>query len=153
MLETPHVAVAASIAYHIPNPWISLPLAFTSHFVFDKYPHWNPMINTEKEKYGKISKKSRRIIILDVILALFTGLTIASSTQIGPTHSLWIISACFMAVLPDLVEAPFYFLGIESESVKKWVKFKRSIQTDIPIFWGSLSQLLVYFAAIIWVFN
>ena len=52
MLETPHVAVAAAIAYKIPDPTISLPLVFVSHFVFDMYPHWNPLIHKEKKLYG-----------------------------------------------------------------------------------------------------
>ena len=151
MLETPHIAVAASIAYHIPNPIISIPLALTSHFVFDKYPHWNPMINTEKEKFGKITKKSKNIIILDVILALLTGFYIAALTLPDLSHFTFIILACFLAVIPDLVEAPFYFLGHESEKVKRWVNFKRSIQSDVPIVWGSISQIMVYLAAIWWI--
>lgn len=153
MLETPHVAVAAAIAYKIPNPVISLPLAFASHFVFDKYPHWNPKINSEKERYGAVTRSSKIIIAVDVVLALLTGTVIASARLPDTRHFVWIILSCFVAVLPDLVEAPFYFLGIESKGIKKWVRFKRTIQVDISLFWGLFTQIIVLLAAFYWVFN
>lgn len=153
MLETPHVVVAVAIAYKIPDPTISLPLVFVSHFVFDLYPHWNPHIHKEKRLYGKITDSSMRIIKLDVILALIVGSIGASLVLPDINHFIWIMSACFIVVIPDLVAAPFYIFNRKNGFQKKWVNFKRSIQTDISMFWGLISQAVVLFAALFWIMS
>ena len=67
MLETPHVIVGAAIATKVVNPALALPLAFGSHFILERVPHWNPHLNTEKNKFGKITVVSTKIVILDVV--------------------------------------------------------------------------------------
>ena len=78
MLETPHVVVGAAIATKIANPALALPLAFGSHFILEKIPHWNPHLNTEKSKFGKITKSTTKIVLADSATALILGSFIAS---------------------------------------------------------------------------
>ena len=153
MLETPHVAVGAAIATKIPNPWIALPLAFASHFVLEKIPHWNPHINTELKKNGKLSSNSKAVIATDVVLALFTGFTIANQALPNTAHFWTIIFASFFAVLPDLIEGPYFFLGVKNKFLNAWVKFQKSLQADTDILPGLATQLATFVAAIAWVFN
>ena len=101
MLETPHVVVGAAIAYHVPNPLIAIPLAFASHFVLEKVPHWNPHLNTELKKYGKVTSQSTKIVIADVTLSLIAGFYIASLVLPNYAHAATILLACFASVLPD----------------------------------------------------
>ncbi len=149
MLETPHVIVGAAIASKIPNPLISLPLALGSHFVLDKIPHWNPHLNTETQKYGKVTKKSTILVIIDVGIALASGLTIASSLP-SINQTVIVLLGGFFAVLPDIVEGPYFFLNYKTDAIKKWISFQKSIQTDTTPILGILTQLLTILATVLW---
>lgn len=150
MLETPHVIVGAAIATKISNPLISLPLAFGSHFLLDKVPHWNPHLNTETQKHGKITKKTTAFVALDMGLALISGLTIASSSLPSINQTLIVLFGAFFAVLPDVVEGPYFFLNYKTNFIKKWIAFQKSIQTDTTPVPGLIIQILTILAAIAW---
>src|SRR5258708_2885087 len=110
MLETPHVAVGAAIASKIPNPFISIPLAFASHFILDMTPHWNPHINREIKKFGHPTKKSVSIIRVDSVVALLLGTAIAIHSLPNMHQFVNVMICSFVSVIPDVVEAPYYFL-------------------------------------------
>lgn len=141
MLETPHVALGTAIAVAIPNPLISIPLSFASHFILDMTPHWNPHLNTETKKYGYLTNKTLLIIGLDLACAALL-VTFVSKGNVN------IILASFASILPDVVEGPYFLLGWKSELVKKWIKFQKSIQSDANLFWGLLTQILVIFGSL-----
>ena len=67
VLETPHVVVGAAIATKVLHPALAIPLAFGSHFILEKVPHWNPHLNSETEKFGRPTRQSTYIVIADVI--------------------------------------------------------------------------------------
>lgn len=150
MLETPHVAVGAAIATKIPNPYIAIPLAFASHFVFERVPHWNPHLNTELKKHGKVTKKSTYIVIADVTVALTVGLYFASRAS-NTTHAITILLASFASVLPDVVEGPYFFLKMRHKAIKAWIKWQKSIQVDTSLIPGLLTQVITIAAAFWWV--
>lgn len=153
MLETPHVIVGSAIAITIKNPAISIPLAFLSHFVLEKVPHWNPHLNTETKKYGKVTKKSTYIVIADSTLALISGLIIAFSKSQDIGQFLTIILACFFSVLPDLIEGPYFFLGTKSKFIEKWIKFQKSLQVDTSPLPGLTTQLITIIVCLWWIFK
>ncbi len=150
VLETPHVIVGAAIATKVGNPLLAIPLAFTSHFILEKVPHWNPHLNTETEKYGKPTKKSTYIVIADSTLALLSGLVIAQQALPNLLSFLTILASSFVAVLPDLVEAPYFFLNLRSRKIRRWINFQKSLQVDAPFFPGILSQVAVILASLWW---
>ncbi len=151
MLETPHVIVGAAIATRVANPVLALPLAFASHFLLEKVPHWNPHLNTETEKYGKPTAKSTKIVILDATLSVTSMLFIASRVLPDTGHALVILAAGFAAALPDIVEGPYFFLGLRSKVIKRWILFQKSIQEDTTIVPGLLTQLATILAAFYWI--
>ena len=153
MLETPHVIVAAAIASKIPNPLISIPLAFASHFILDMTPHWNPHLTSDSKKFGGASKMSIILIIIDSTTALLSGLFIAYRVLPDVFLSLGIILACFISVFPDVIEAPFYFLGLKSEVMKKWIALQKSIQSNASPIVGSLTQIIIICAALWWIYS
>lgn len=153
VLETPHVIVGAAIATKVANPALALPLALGSHFILEKIPHWNPHLNTETQKYGKPTKQTTKIVILDSSLALVSGLYIASQVLPDTIHAITIVAACFFAALPDIVEGPYFFLNMRSKLIKKWIMFQKSIQSDTNIFIGLSTQLIVIGAALYWIFG
>lgn len=153
MLETPHVIVGAAIATKVVNPALALPLAFASHFVLEKVPHWNPHLNTEKKKYGHITKQSTLIIIADTTLALISGFTIASISLPDTSRFVVILAACFLSALPDIMEGPYFFLHIKSEFLTKWVAFQKSLQSDANVLPGLLTQAVTILGAFLWIFS
>ncbi len=150
MLETPHVFVGAAIAVAIPNPLIAIPLAFTSHFLLEMVPHWNPHLNTETEKYGYPTKKSTIITTIDSTFALISGSLIAYQMLPDLGHSVTVLFACLASILPDLIEAPYFFLKIKNSVIKKWINMQRSIQSDTSLAPGLLTQYITIFASILW---
>lgn len=151
MLETPHVIVGAAIATKLGNPALAIPLAFGSHFILEKVPHWNPHINTEKRTYGKITEKSKNIIIADTGLALISGFYIASRTLPNTGHFWTVILASFFAVLPDVIEGPYYFFDFKNGFIDKWIKFQKSLQNDTSVIPGLITQVITVAAALVWI--
>lgn len=150
MLETPHVFVGAAIAVAVPYPLIAIPLAFTSHFVLEMIPHWNPHLNTETEKFGGPTRRSTAITAVDSTLALISGSFIAYKTLPNINLAILIIACSFFSVLPDLMEGPYFFLRMRTKWVAKWITFQKSLQCDTTWFWGLLTQLTVIASVILW---
>ena len=153
VLETPHVIVGAAIATKVVNPALALPLAFASHFVLEKIPHWNPHLNTELIKHGRITNKSIKIVIVDSTISLIAGIYIASQVLPNYYHFLVILAACFFSSLPDLIEAPYFFLNVRNKYIEKWISIQKSIQVDTSKIPGLLTQVIVIIAALFWIFG
>lgn len=148
MLETPHVALGAAIATAIPNPLISIPLAFASHFILDMTPHWNPHLNTETKKYGRLTNKTLIIIGLDLACALLLLIYLYKAGN----NNLNILLGAFAAILPDVVEGPYFLFGLKNKYLTIWMKFQKAIQADANVFWGLLTQIAVLIACYFWIF-
>ena len=147
MLETPHVALGAVIAKTIPNPFISIPLSFASHFILDMVPHWNPHLNTEIKKYGKLTKSTITIIAFDLVLAVAFTLFFATKALPDQNMAINILLCSFASILPDAVEAPYFLFGYKNKYLDIWMKFQKRIQVDANLFWGLLTQAIVIIIA------
>lgn len=153
MLETPHVALGAAIAVAIPNPLISIPLAFASHFLLDMTPHWNPHLNTELKKYGHLTKQTLYIIVIDLVVAI--SLTVFLASRALPDSALFInILLCsFASILPDIAEGPHYLFGVRNKYLQIWISFQKSIQASANLFWGIVTQVITLSACLYWIFS
>lgn len=151
MLETPHVVLGAAIATKIPNPFIAIPLAFVSHFVLDKVPHWNPHLYTETQKSGHPSKVSTAIAISDIGLSLIMGFWFAGRYLPDYQKSAIVLACCLASVAPDVVKYPYYYFKMRFKTLVAWVKFERSLQVDTSFYPGMLTQLLTILASIWWI--
>lgn len=145
MLELPHTLVGATIASYIPNPLISLPLAFASHLLVDLIPHWNPQLVEETERWGKPSKNSTIFVITDVLLSLISGFFIASRFLPDLKRAVVVILACFLAVFIDTIEGFYFFLGLRSKFFKKLIYFQNGFQNKLSPLPGILTQILLVF--------
>lgn len=143
MLETPHVILGATIASKIPNPLICLPLVFLSHFLLDYIPHWNPNLGEEMRKLGKISRPSKLIILGDVVLSLVFGFGIASRVWPNWERAAVIIAASLLAVVLDVIEGFYFFLGAKHQFLKNLISFQHRHQTRFPLIPGLLTQVIV----------
>ncbi len=152
MLELPHVLVGAAIATSVSNPVLSLSLSLVSHFVTDYIPHWNPHINTEIKKYGSITKKSLLILAADSGGALVMGASIAYLKSQSLSQFLVIMACCLMAVLPDVLEIPYYFFKQKIKWMEDLITFQRSHQWNVPVLWGMFAQIIVSLGALFIIF-
>jgi len=152
MLELPHTTIGAMIATKIPNPLISIPLAFLSHIPFDLTPHWNPSLYTETKKYGKPTKKSTQLVIIDTLLSLGVGFFLASRVMPNINHAITIILTCFAAVILDVIEGFYFFLGMRTRFLENLINFQRGYQRRVSIIPGLLIQGLVIILALLVIF-
>ncbi len=143
MLETPHVALGAVIAKVVPNPFIAVPLSFASHFLLDMTPHWNPHLNTEIKKYGKLTNSTLSIIAFDLASALLLTGFLSYYALPNQSFATNILLCSFASILPDVVEAPYFLFGYKTKFLNLWMKFQKSIQVDANLFWGLLTQVLL----------
>jgi hypothetical protein len=142
MLELPHAIVGATIATKVGNPFLALPLAFLAHFLLDILPHWNPHIFTEMQTTGKVSKKSVTIIIVDAVLALFIGSFMAFQFWPDTNRVIIILLGAFMGVVPDLIEAPYFFFHSKNKLLLKLIHFQGALQWKTAPFVGILTQIV-----------
>lgn len=153
MVELPHTVVGAAIAIKVGNPALALPLAFASHFVLEVVPHWNPHLYTEVKKYGKVTRESTIFVAFDVAVSLIAGFFIASQVLPNINHAVTILLASFVAVSPDVAEAPWFFLNFKHPVLEKLILLQRRIQFNAPPVPGILTQILVLAAAFWWIFS
>lgn len=150
MLELAHALTGGIIAYKIGNPGLSLPLALASHFAIDLLPHWNPHISEEKKRLGFLSRKTTLLILADCLVGLTLGLFIAFKALPNIERMCIVIAGCFVGILPDLIEAPFFFLNQKSQFLKALVKFQSSIQFNVSFWPGMLFQAF-YVSALLYI--
>lgn len=153
MIELPHTVVGAAIAAKVGNPALALPLALASHFVLDLLPHWNPHLNQEIAKYGKVTLKTRAVIFFDVLISLVAGFAIASTVLPNTQHFIIIILGAFMGVLPDVAEAPYFFFKSKNNLLKRLIKFQSTMQFNVPFIPGVISQVLLVAATLWWIWG
>ena len=153
MITTPHTLVGLAIVRLFPHP-ISLPLAFLSHFLMDFFfPHWNPHLYTEMKKDGKVSTKSKEIIVIDGLIAVMLTLSVMYRSLPNLNLSLLYGTAAFLAVLPDLIKIPYCFLGFKHKLLKKYIDFEHKYQASASLFCGITTQLLLVLACLKTIFS
>lgn len=100
MTATAHALVAAAIARAVPNPYLAIPLAITSHFIMDAIPHWD--MGTDWRKRSKALTGA--LAIGETAL----GITLAYFLFRGKVETPLLLSTIFASELPDWLEAPWY---------------------------------------------
>lgn len=142
MLSTPHLLVGAAIVKIVPNPVISLPLAFLSHFVLDSIPHW------DGSPKAPFSRKIFGGIFLDY--AFGASLVFVLTNSYENQYFLWL--GAFLGTLPDFILGSYkhlesFFSGFAIVRVPN--EFHLAIQRNLPLVNGLLTSTLISFIAVI----
>lgn len=129
MLSTPHLLVGAAIVKAIPNPFISLPLAFLSHFALDTIPHW------DGSPKAPFSKKTTIWVIIDYIF----GLSLVYLFSVGLQNQYLIWFGAVLATSPDFIMGIYRHFAFFSryDFIRIPNEFHISIQRNVP-FWTGL---------------
>lgn len=149
MLESMHAITGAVIAYKLGSPLISLPIALLSHFLLDLLPHWNPSLTKEKKQKGRLGTKTKLLIYADCFWGLILGLWVAAKTLPDWPKLLVVLAGCLAAILPDLVEAPYFFFGRQNKFISKLMEFQNRHQWKASMVPGILFQV-IYLGALFW---
>ncbi|HUW24084.1 MAG TPA: hypothetical protein VMW04_00480 [Patescibacteria group bacterium] len=153
MLELAHALTGATLAIKIQNPWLSLPFSFLSHFLIDLLPHWNPNLKMTKKKEGLfyLPPKTVILIVIDCLVGLFLSLFLTFRALPDFNRALIIAAGTFLAILPDLAEAPYFFFGYKSQFVKHLIFFQKKLQWKASFLPGILFQILYVTLLLAWV--
>ena len=146
MLTITHAMAGAAIASVIPNPAISLPLAFGSHFVMDRAPHW-PDDDTKK----KLAKRIYIIVLIDVFVAIIGTLFLARTTS----NNLIVWGALSGSIMD--IDAMFYhgkFVDIFKTPLPKPLsRLHGGVQNETGSIWGIVIQLAIIVLSVYLVLN
>jgi hypothetical protein len=124
MIITNHILASFAIVELIPNPAISLPLAFFSHFFMDGVPHFGYKNSGYTEALRH--KLTYPVLVFSVVSSVYI-LVSDAVVSLGPIHYV----AAFLSLLPDLIEtARFILAKLHIElPITKFGLLHRNIQT------------------------
>ena len=140
MLSTPHLLVGAAIARSIPNPAISLPAAFASHFLLDMTPHWD----------GSPSAPYKKRVISGAAIDYTLGATIIFFISSGYSNQNIILLGAFLATLPDfiaLVSRHIRKIG-KIQAFKQYNSYHNKIQVNVRFSRGLIISVATCLAAL-----
>lgn len=143
MLLVPHTVVAVAVATVVEQPALALPLAFFSHFVLDSIPHWDPPALIKVLEAKEPIKPGRDVllfILVDFLLSLGLGLLFVWRALPNMSLAATILTACFLANLPDGLSLPLLF-GRRWDWVLFFRRFHRATHLRrLSLLWGLLVQ-------------
>ena len=128
MLLTPHVFIGLVIAKFVPNPFLAVPIALLSHFLGDLTPHWDFFSNTKKEE----RLKGWRVLAVMADIGLGIGVGVLFTAKyLWLDHNTTLAITSFLcgivAVLPDVLEAPYIYLGSAPAFIKGLTNIQRKL--------------------------
>lgn len=134
MIITTHAITGAAIASVYTNPYLSVPLAFASHFLLDGIPHYDPHV----DKVDK-SKKFISLMFLDLISAVGVSAVLYNYTQ-----NTYLIFGVVAASVMDLDVVVHLRKSIPKIFPRKLSRYHRKIQNETQdVVYGLSTQLLV----------
>jgi hypothetical protein len=148
MLSTPHLLTGAAIVLTVPQPELSLPLAFLSHFVLDAIPHTEPgtflsQTRTEPTVPSKIEMKW-------AALDFFVGFLILGFLFLRSKNP-FLLYGGFLAVLPDFIDNVPYWHQLRERFVFRqihWFHGRAHFSLEKKYWpWGVFTQLVLLLAA------
>lgn len=131
MLATNHAFAGSIIGAILPLP-VAIPVAFASHFVMDRMPHYG--IDHDKRNHHTVY---RLIVFSDTFIAL-------SYAAVAAYLRKWNMEICgWVAWSPDLLWVIYYFgdgRNLHIRPRNRFMRFHMDIQYERP--WGIVVELL-----------
>jgi hypothetical protein len=144
MLLTPHTFVGIAIATNITNPFLAFFLAFLSHFLGDKVPHWDFYSNTKKE--DRVKGWRPLAVMVDLAIGVAVGISFTTYylwNKETPTVAFNVFICGIASVLPDALSSLDLFLGKSNKFLNILNSIQSKMQFQAPLPWGIFTQVLV----------
>lgn len=138
MTATGHALIATLIVAKFQNPYLSLPLAFASHFACDVIPHWDSGTHHHEKT------KNRLFIEAGIDVGLSIILSYVLYYYIGGQEYGILLLGIFLSQLPDWLTAPYFILHMKSPLVswsKQMYHFQHKINSRLDKPWGIVTQI------------
>lgn len=138
MTATGHALVATLLIAKFPDPLVSLPLAFVSHFALDVVPHWDAGTHHHGKTKEKLFFEAGADVVLSVILSYVLYYYIG-----GQEYGILLLGI-FLSQLPDWLTAPYFILHMKSPLVswsKQMYKLQHKINNRLDKPWGIVTQI------------
>lgn len=156
MFAASHALVGGAIVKMIPDPKISLPLAFLSHFFLDAIPHWDFITNLEDQERDYppsvetlVPKSQRTAIIIKTVLEFSVGVGL-SFYLFRSVNPVYLALGIIFAQLPDYLEAPYLFFKINFPPSVVIKKIQTTLHSRLSFPWGLLTQLAIVLLLVWW---
>ena len=151
MILTSHILAGAAIASKSSNPFLTLPLAFLSHYLLDSLPQEEYSIINIKKKLWNKAWIDFLMIFADISFGI---LLILLSSNNSPL----IFAGAFSALVPDGITL-LQILNPQNKLINRHQKIHMKIQRTVdhlfysknkkaPVFWGIFSQIAIVITAI-----
>lgn len=140
MTATGHALVATLIIAKISNPYISLPLAFVSHFACDLIPHWDAGTHHREKSKKRLFIESGADVAVSIVSSYFLYHSI-----LGQSDYVLLYSAVFISQLPDWLTAPYFILKWNHPLVgfsKYMYKIQHKLNSRLDKPWGIVTQVV-----------
>jgi hypothetical protein len=152
MLLTPHTIVGIAIATNVSNPYLAVILAFLSHFLGDKVPHWDFYSNTKREER---TVGWRPLAVMgDLAVGVAVGVAFTCYflwVKNNPQTALTVFICGIASVLPDALSSLSIVGGKENKFLKILNKVQSKMQFQAPLPWGIITQILVVLISLIFI--
>lgn len=148
MTATGHAIIGAAIATQVGNPLIAIPLAFFSHYLCDKLPHWDAMTIKTKSKTTVLIQST-----IDVLLSFLVTWLIFIAF-LGFKNQGLILICAFTAQLPDWFEVPYMAFKIKLPLLYNKYRLQERVHevwfnSNLEAPWGIITQVIVCAAAVV----
>ena len=144
MLSISHALTGAFIAVKVGNPALAIPLILLSHYIEDAIPHWD--VGTGLTKGVKSPTLALRHEFIDLTISGLLVIIMFNQHGITPY---W---GAFLALVPDLLEAPRNFWKWEPVWLAPLNRFHHSFHHSIPRMWDGLAPQLLLLI-LLWIFH
>lgn len=144
MLLTPHTFVGVAIASAVQNPILAFILAFISHFLGDKIPHWDFYSNTKRE--DRIKGWRPLAVMGDLAVGVAVGVAFTSYYFWGlndPNLAFRAFICGIASVLPDALSSITIIGDKENKFLKSLNTIQSKMQFQAPLPWGIITQVII----------
>ncbi len=135
MTSISHALIGASIAAKIHNPAAAAGISLITHFLCDTIPHWD--LGTNWRLRPKLV--TGILAIGETLIAIFGTFFIFSGT-IAP---LTLAIAIIFSLIPDWIEAPYFFLIPTPRFFYYVYKVQSTVHEKLQAPWGIVTQIAV----------
>jgi hypothetical protein len=160
MIFTPHMLTGVVIGAKTQNLGRIIILGIGFHFVLDKLPHWDYVVQKHTEQFRK-TKKIKALfplffkIFLDIVIGFSIFLIIAYYNKELLAHLPFIFAGIFFSVLPDIYLGWLFMFAPKKLAEKhilfheKYLHYPESKEKEGKItFLGIATQVLVIIACV-----
>lgn len=138
MTATGHAVIGTLIAAKIGNPVIAIPIALSSHFLADLFPHWDTGTHWKEKSKQVFLLESFLDVALSFVVAYLMVMFLFPQTNIWYTFFIVLV-----AQSPDWVMAPYLFFKNKFPLFKLAYLLQSKTNTKLDKPWGIINQIAI----------